>query len=71
MRVETKKAFAAFVFAYEERCLLNAGMCACMRPRERLDSTKLRALLDKLVAAVNDEPETFDASRISLLEVDG
>jgi hypothetical protein len=70
MRVETKRAFAAFVFAYEERCLLKAGTCACMRPRERLDTPALRALLDKLVSAMNDEPETFDASRGSLLEVD-
>jgi hypothetical protein len=70
MRTNTKRLFAEFVFAYEERCLLHAGTCACLRPRDRLDTPELRAKLDKLVNAVNDEPETIDASRVSLCEVD-
>lgn len=69
MRTETKRALAEFAYEYESRCALHAGMCACMRPRDRLDTPELRTKLDKLIALANDEPETFDASRGSLLEV--
>lgn len=70
VRIAAKQAFAAFVYEYESRCLLNAGVCGCGRCRDRLDTPILRERLDKLVAAINDEPTTIDASRGSLIEVD-
>lgn len=57
MKRETRERVARLLFLLEERALRTTPQCACRRPIAPLLTPELREAIDKLVAAIAEEPE--------------